>query len=67
MKTASSPNYEAPRAVSLSNAQTGVGASCHPGSSAREDCENGGGARALRGCTVGSWVNARDRDHGLFR
>ncbi|GEM_PF-4793503 len=60
MKTASSPKYEAPRAVSLSDAQTGMGANCDSGSTAQAYCENGGSPLAERGCTGGSSANARN-------
>ena len=65
MKIASNPKYEAPRAVGLSDAQTGVGTNCDSGSSAREYCENGGSPLAERGCTGGSLANARNGVGGL--
>lgn len=65
MKAASRPKYEAPRAVSLRDAQTGIGANCGSGSSALEYCENGGSPLLERGCTGGNSANARNGAGGL--
>ena len=58
-----SGKYAAPQAVSLRDSETGVGANCESGSTARGHCVNGSLADANE-CQTGANVHGQER-YGL--